>query len=191
MPTNFTQEERDIFLDKLYAQGNSLLKTLGYKKMKIADIAQSVGIGTGTFYNFFTSKDEYILWLIRKKKYEALDQFMRLSHNFPDGIPRPEMEQYLFTMVSNYNIYHYLNQEEYNHLQAKYDLQKNRDEKIEENAKFIMPRLDTKKPLESFNLFAEAYTIIIIGTSDLTKLNQNYTDKAIRSLIHAACSFIY
>ena len=41
-----------------------------------------------------------------------------------------------------------------------------RQSKIEENAKFMMSKLATTKSIDDFFLFSEAYTIIIIGTSD-------------------------
>ena len=191
MPTNFTQEERNLLLQKFYKQGDILLKTYGYKKMKVSLIADEIGIGTGTFYHFFKSKDEYVLWLIKKRKLDAMDQFNQLANKFPNGIPMHELESYFFNMITNYNIYRYLNQEEYNHLQNKYDLLKNRDQNIEETAKYMMQKLDTTKSIESFKQFSECYTMIIIGTSDLTKLNKQYTDDAIKALIHAACSFLY
>ena len=52
-----------------------------------------------------------------------------------------------------------------------------------------MNKLATTKPIDSFLLFSEVYTIIIIGTSDLNKLNSNFTDTVIKKLIHSAYQF--
>ena len=191
MPTNFSQEQRDALFNKFYEQGDGLLSSLGYKKMKIVDIANAVGIGTGTFYNFFKSKDEYILWLIGKRKAEAIAKFNMLADEYDNQIPLFALEQYLYDMVSNYNIYRYLNQEEYNFLQDKYGLLDRRDEKIAENAIMMMSKLDTDKSIDSFKVFSEAYSIVVIGTSDLSKLNENYLDEAIRNLVNAAASILY
>ncbi|WP_425538093.1 TetR/AcrR family transcriptional regulator [Microaceticoccus formicicus] len=191
MPVSFTKEERDILRDKFYEKGYDLLKTFGYKKLKVSDIASTVGIGTGTFYNFFKSKDDFIIWLISKIKQKSLNQFLTLSENYEDGIPMKAMEQYLFDTISNYNIYRCLTQDDYDILQKKYGLLDDRKEKIVENGKFIMEKLATSKPFENFLLFSEAYTIIIIGTSDLNKLDSKYTDEVIKNLIHSACQFLY
>ena len=191
MPANFTKEEREILIEKFYKQGYILLKNFGYKKLKVVDIAASVGIGTGTFYNFFKSKDEFIIWLIMRRKDESLQQFSELSKKHPKGIPMKAMEKYLFDTISNRNIYRCLTQDDYNILQEKYGLLSTRNEKIEENAQFVMSKLATTKPIDSFLLFSEAYTIIIIGTSDLNKLNSNFTDTVIKKLIHSACQFLY
>ncbi len=191
MPANFTKEERDILIEKFYKQGYILLKKFGYKKLKITDIASSVGIGTGTFYNFFKSKDEFIIWLIKRRKDETLEQFLSLSDNHPDGIPMESMEEFLFAAISNNNIYRCLTQEDYNILQKKYGLLDHRNEKIEENGRFMMSKLATKKSINDFLLFSEAYTIIIIGTSDLNKLNPKLTNTVVRKLIHSVCQFLY
>ena len=191
MPANFTKEEKVILIEKFYKQGYILLKKFGYKKLKIVDIASSVGIGTGTFYNFFKSKDEFIIWLIKKRKDETVEQFLSLSKEYPDGIPISAFEQFLFDTISYNNIYRCLTQEDYNILQEKYGLLDNRNEKIKENAKFMMNKLATTKSIDDFFLFSEAYTIIIIGTSDLNKLNSNLTNTVLKTLIHSACQLLY
>lgn len=191
MPANFTKEERAALIKKFYKQGYILLKKFGYKKLKIVDIASSVGIGTGTFYNFFKSKDEFIIWLINKRKDETVKQFLSISKEYSNEIPMEVFEKFLFDTISHNNIYRCLTQDDYNILQEKYGLLDNRNEKIEENAKFMMSKLATTKSFDDFFLFSEAYTIIIIGTSDLNKLNTKFTDKAVKRLIHSACKFIY
>ena len=94
MPANFTKEEKAALIEKFYTQGYILLKKFGYKKLKIIDIAASVGVGTGTFYNFFKSKDEFIIWLIKRRKDETAEQFLLLSKEYPNGIPMTVFEQF-------------------------------------------------------------------------------------------------
>jgi|GEM_PF-6893431 len=191
MPANFTKEEKAALIEKFYTQGYILLKKFDYKKLKIIDIAASVGIGAGTFYNFFKSKDEFIIWLIKRRKDETAEQFLLLSKEYPNGIPMTVFEQFLFDTISHNNIYRCLTQEDYNILQEKYGLLDNRNEKIEENAKFMMSKLATTKSIDDFFLFSEAYTIIIIGTSDLNKLNPKIINKVVKQLIHSVCQFLY
>lgn len=191
MPANFTKEERDVLIEKFYKQGYILLKKFGYKNLKIIDIASSVGIGTGTFYNFFKSKDAFIIWLIKRRKSETAEQFLSLSREYPNGIPREMFEQFLFDTISYNNIYRCLTQDDYNILQKKYGLLDNRNEKIEENGKFMLSKLATTKSIDDFLLFSEAYTIIIIGTSDLNKLNSHLIDTVVKKLIHSACQLLY
>lgn len=48
---------RDAILDAT----NHALSTVGYKKMKIEDLARAVGIGKGTIYLHFNSKEDIVL----------------------------------------------------------------------------------------------------------------------------------
>lgn len=54
----------------------------------------------------------------------------------------------------------------------------------------MLDKLATSKSIDDFLLFSEAYTIII-GTSDLSKLNPSLTGQAIKKLVHSACQFLY
>lgn len=117
IPANFTKEEKEILMKKFYEQGYLLLKEYGFKKLKVCTIASAVGIATGTFYNFFKSKDEYLLWLIKCRKEDAMGQFLNLAKEYPQGIPFNAMEQYLIDTISHSNIYQCLTQEDYNLLQ--------------------------------------------------------------------------
>lgn len=50
----------DIKTD-IFICGKALFSTKGFKKTNIKEIAESVGIGVGTFYNYYTSKEQLFL----------------------------------------------------------------------------------------------------------------------------------
>lgn len=52
--------------EKIYKIALELLESDGYENIRIEDICQKAGVSTGTFYNYFKSKNE-ILQLIYKK----------------------------------------------------------------------------------------------------------------------------
>lgn len=45
----------------IYKYGKALFSSKGFKKTNIKEIAESVGIGVGTFYNYYTSKEQLFL----------------------------------------------------------------------------------------------------------------------------------
>ncbi len=61
----FTEEEREDIKNRLLDVGFPLLQKYGVIHMSVPKITQAAGIGTGTFYRFFASKEDYILALIR------------------------------------------------------------------------------------------------------------------------------
>lgn len=191
MPANFTESERNNLFEKFYEEGYILLKNFGYKKLKVSDIAKSVGIATGTFYNFFGSKDEFIIWLIKKRKDESITNFLKLSNEYNSKISRKDFEDYLYENLVHYNIYRILSQEDFEILNNKFGMLNDRSKNIEKMAEYILNNIDSNKTSLDFKYFSEAYTMIIIGSSDIDKLNKKYVNVAIKQLIHSACEFIF
>ncbi len=65
MAGGFTDKEREEIRQKLLDSGYELSTDIGLKKMTVAMIAGSAGIAVGTFYNFYASKEEFVIAIIR------------------------------------------------------------------------------------------------------------------------------
>lgn len=72
MAGGFTEKERVEIRQRLLDSGYELSAEIGIKKMTIATIAKNSEVAVGTFYNFFASKEEYVVAMIRdvEVKYE-------------------------------------------------------------------------------------------------------------------------
>ena len=83
MAGGFTEKERVEIRQRLLDSGYELSTEIGIKKMTIAMIAKNTGVSVGTFYNFFASKEEYVVAMIRdtEVKYEK----EMASHFSKDG----------------------------------------------------------------------------------------------------------
>lgn len=191
MPANFTEEERVVLKQNLLKNGYELLSKYGMKKLKISDIAKSVNIGTGTFYNFYPSKYEFIYELISYRKNLSLKKFNELSKFHTDGIPFDKMKSFLIENLNTNNIYRLLSQDDYNNLISKIDLPKENAEDIIKFGNYFMSKLKTDKNIDDFLLFSEAYKVIVIGTSDLTKLDENLLEPVLDKLVESACELLY
>lgn len=87
--------KRDMILDAAYA----LFIKKGYWDTKIIDIAEAAGIGKGTVYEYFESKDEIIFELFKTKvaaSYEHLPEL--LSKDIPC---EAKIKEYLNIELSN------------------------------------------------------------------------------------------
>lgn len=60
----FTDGERERIKSSLVKEGRELIAQFGIDRTRIADITDSVGIGTSTFYQFFDSKEELYLEIL-------------------------------------------------------------------------------------------------------------------------------
>ncbi|MBE5871893.1 MAG: TetR/AcrR family transcriptional regulator [Lachnospiraceae bacterium] len=65
MAGGFTEKERVEIRQRLLNSGYELSTEIGIKKMTIAMIAKNTEVAVGTFYNFFASKEEYVVAMIR------------------------------------------------------------------------------------------------------------------------------
>jgi AcrR family transcriptional regulator len=71
------EDIRDLILDGV----DVLLARFGYKKMTMEDIAQTVGIGKGTIYLHFRSKEEVTLAHIDRIVDRALEEMNRIARS--------------------------------------------------------------------------------------------------------------
>ena len=76
MAGGFTDEERVVIREKLLTAGYELIIDFGIKKMTIAMVAESAGVAVGSFYNFFNSKEEFVVALIRETEQKAMEKMM-------------------------------------------------------------------------------------------------------------------
>ena len=83
MSGGFSDKERVEIRQRLLNSGYELSTEVGIKKMTIAMIAKNSEVAVGTFYNFFASKEEYAVAMIRdtEVKYEK----EMASHFSKDG----------------------------------------------------------------------------------------------------------
>jgi len=78
MPPIFSLDKREEIQIKLLESGISLIREKGIKRMTVDDVTESVGIGKGTFYHFFQSKEWYVYEVIRFSKENLLSTVNKL-----------------------------------------------------------------------------------------------------------------
>lgn len=78
------EDIRDLILDA----ADRLLARYGYKKMTIDDLAREVGVGKGTIYLHFSSKEEVALSRIDRVIDRLKHELQVLGHNDQDPLAR-------------------------------------------------------------------------------------------------------
>ncbi|MBQ8959902.1 MAG: TetR/AcrR family transcriptional regulator [Ruminococcus sp.] len=63
-PKIFSAAEKQRLKESMFFAGLELLKELGMTHMSVEKITAAAGIGKSTFYNFFLSKEDFVLQLI-------------------------------------------------------------------------------------------------------------------------------
>ncbi|MCR5214407.1 MAG: TetR/AcrR family transcriptional regulator [Eubacterium sp.] len=119
MPQIFNEEGRERVRVMLLESGYDLIKRYGLKKTSISDIAKAAGIATGTFYNFFKTKEEFIYEIVLYKRSQSKEVLSTLTK---DGKMNKEaFKEYLTNLYnSDNNIFQYLNENEIAQLKARW-----------------------------------------------------------------------
>ena len=63
MPAHFTKEQQEEIRIRLFEAGIALSKTVGLRKMTVSKLTSECSIAKGSFYNFYESKEAFILAL--------------------------------------------------------------------------------------------------------------------------------
>ncbi len=61
MPRGYTEQERAAIKQRLIEVGEEKFARVGLRKTTISDLAEGAGIGKGSFYQFFQSKEDLFL----------------------------------------------------------------------------------------------------------------------------------
>jgi len=103
MPKAFSEEEKDIINNKLIEAGKDLFARFGLKKTGIKDITEAVGISQGSFYSFYSSKEE-LYFAILESEEEKIQEEILESNIFTGEITAESFKEFLikgFQLVDN------------------------------------------------------------------------------------------
>lgn len=108
----FSEEEKKDIKEKMFEAGMALIKEYGLTHASVTKITQAAGIGKSTFYNFFDSKESFVIALIRYER----EKTMHSIHAFLNGRAKMTKEegQKLLRMIIYHqdSIYQYLTEED-------------------------------------------------------------------------------
>ena len=94
----FTEEERAEYREKMLDAGFDLLKQYGMTHMSVAKITEAAGIGVSTFYNFFSSKEEYVYEVMQYRR-RKIPELIQIALNGKEKAGPAETRTYLKMMI--------------------------------------------------------------------------------------------
>jgi AcrR family transcriptional regulator len=103
LPRGFNDTQKELIRAQLIDKGKVLFANLGLKKTSIEDLTKAVGIAQGSFYNFFSSKEELYFEILELE--EALIKSSLIEDsNCLKGTPQEILKAFLtslFELVEN------------------------------------------------------------------------------------------
>lgn len=111
-PKLFSVTEKERLKEKMFHAGLELLKEYGMTHMSVEKITAAAGIGKSTFYNFFLSKEEFVVALIehnRRRFWKTVSGML----GDRERLTVPEARQVLTAIINNQDsVYQYLTPED-------------------------------------------------------------------------------
>lgn len=119
MPQIFDDEGRERVRSLLIENGFKSIKAYGLKKTSIAEVAARSGIATGTFYNFFKNKEEFVYQIMLYKREESKRKLDELTKK--GKIDRAGFKAFLESIFfEDNNIFKYIDEREIAQLRARW-----------------------------------------------------------------------
>ncbi len=176
----------------MFESGFRYLKREGMTHMSVEKITSSCGIGKSTFYNFFSSKEDFILQLIEYKRRVALEETER-SLNGREKMTAEEGRLLFKSINSSVNsIYQYLKLEDLLKLQKTSSYLSSPD--IHEETELlchVLSHIEDVRENPDYGLIANLIKIITLVIEEKEMLHEEAFEKTISVLYDALFANIF
>lgn len=188
MPKIVSEEERKLIKEAIYEKTVRLIKDKGMRTVTVDDIVTAVGIGKGSFYTYYPSKEACLFETIKRCEREA---FSRIEEMISSGYSNKEKvvtllkeifvsQNSLFTSIKQHDVEVLLRK-----LPPEYRMTEN--EKSENNFQRALHFLNvTEEQMEVVALLTDCLSYAASNQS----YSQNGTEKSLDILINAIADFI-
>lgn len=189
----FKEEEKREIKEKLLSVGFPMLKEYGLVHMSIPKIAKAAGIGTGTFYRFFESKEEYIYQLICYHRNILLSEVVTEDiRNGKRKLSREEVRRIIELMIDKEkSVYVNLTLKDearlYEHVHVFFpDIEKEKSVAGE-----LMSLIDNPKKEIDFPVLANLIKILVLTAQAKDELHKEGYERTVSLLIETILDEIY
>jgi len=91
--------DHDRYRCELLHQSFEVVARVGYGSLSMKQLAQSMGVSTGTIYNYFESKED---WFVSLVIHYSAEVFQKLSEEIPMDAPREQKLQCLVEHIDRH-----------------------------------------------------------------------------------------
>lgn len=113
MPKIFSDTMKQSLYKIIKQNCIDLMRKKGYKQLNIRELAKITGISTGTFYNFFNSKEDLILSIMEESQNNLENRFLKLLECSGKISKSEFIDLYTFFFIKDEkNIFRYLSRDD-------------------------------------------------------------------------------
>ena len=189
----FSEEEREEIKRNMLEAGFPLLKQYGMTHTSISKITEAAGIGVSTFYNFWKSKEEYMVDLIayhRNKLMPVLIGSDALSGKRKLG--REDARKYLHAVVDEeISIYPHMTLEDEAKLFKNTDAFEPDLEKESSVAMGLLGFLENVREDIDYGLLANLSKVLVITAESREELHESSYQETLNVIIESMLNLIF
>lgn len=188
----FSEEEKSIIKEKLLSVGFPLLQEYGVIHMSVPKITKAADIGTGTFYRFFESKEDYIYQLILYRRQQMIKKFVPKDVKLGKRkLTKEEVRSFIELIADkNNSVYANMNLQDESHLFKTLSMQPDIEHEKEVSS-VLMDWIGVPMEKVDFALLANLMKVLALTSQAREELHDSAYDKTIELLIDNIMTLIY
>lgn len=188
----FSEEERKEIESKMFEAGMELIKTYGLTHASVTKITSAAGIGKSTFYNFFASKEDFVIALIRYERAKTM-QAIHIFLNGREKMTTSEGKSLLRKVIYHQDsIYQYLTEDDVQNLYpAMHRSGLIEDDLSSDTPEYLLSIMDGVKPDVDAKVFVNFLRMMAICMTQKDALHQDVLDQNIDMIFDKMFEYIF
>lgn len=188
----FTEEEKKEIKEKMFEAGLTLIKQNGLTHTSVEKITDFAGIGKSTFYNFYTSKEEFVMDLISYERNKGMQMIREKLNGRPKLTVEESKELIRMIIYSQDSIYQYLNEEDvqklYPAMQKKGMIKSDLDSEV---PAYLLSIFEDVKSDADPRIFLNYIRILALAVSQKDALRQDVLEQTLELMFEKLFSYLF
>ena len=188
----FTEEEKKDIQKKMFEAGFTLIKQNGLTHTSVEKITDFAGIGKSTFYNFYTSKEEFVIDLIAYERNKAMQMIKEKLNGRPKLTVEESKTLIRMIIYSQDSIYQYLKAEDvqklYPAMKKKGMIQSDLDSDV---PAYLLSIFEGIRSDADPRIFLNFIRILALAVSQKDTLRQDVLDQTLELMFDKLFSYLF
>lgn len=188
----FTMEKRESIKTAMLEVGIKLIEQKGMQHVTISQISKQTGIGKGTFYHFYKSKESFIYEVILYSKEKIHREINKIVEE-NGGINRKNFEKlfYMFSFVGDNNIISSITVEDEKWLAKKLSLEYINPSKEEAIIQRILENSIGIREDINYHVLANMIKIMALTVQNKEFLHQDVLEENISIIVRQMLDYVF
>ncbi|MCR4713060.1 MAG: TetR/AcrR family transcriptional regulator [Treponemataceae bacterium] len=188
----FTEEEKKVIQEKMFEAGFTLIKQNGLTHTSVEKITDFAGIGKSTFYNFYPSKEDFVIDLISYERNKAMQMIKEKLNDRPKLTVEESKNLIRMIIYSQDSIYQYLNEEDiqklYPAMQKKGMIKSDLDSDV---PAYLLSIFDGVSPDTDPRVFLNYIRIMALAVSQKDALRQDVLEETLELMFDKLFLYLF